>query len=120
MSRTIVVRAERSETIEAQWGGLTWYASGPLGNSQKMTVGKCVIHPGAQNPRHSHPNCEEVLVVMQGTISHTVEDDKDVILQVGDTIRIPEGLPHRALNIGTGDAVLFIVFSSAHRKTDNE
>ena len=120
MSGAIVLRAEKSETIKAEWGSLTWYASGRLGNSERMTVGRCVIHPGAQNPRHSHPNCEEVLVVMQGTISHTIEGDKEVILQVGDTIRVPEDLPHRAVNLGTEDAILFIVFSSAYREAKGE
>ncbi len=63
--------------VEAPWGTLTWYAE--LGNSGDMTVGRCVIRPGAANPLHSHPNCSEVLVVMQGRIAHTADRGTTVI-----------------------------------------
>lgn len=39
-----------------------------------MTAGKCVLKPGAENPLHKHPNCSEVLVVLQGIIEHVSED----------------------------------------------
>ena len=54
---------------------------------------------------------------MQGAISHTVEDGKEVTLQEGDAITIPKGTRHQARNIGEGDAILFIAFSSAQRET---
>ena len=83
-------------------------------------MGQCLLRSGQSNPPHTHPNCEEALVVTQGTISHTIEDGKEVTLQEGDTITIPPGAPHRARNIGEGDAVLFIAFSSAHKETHDE
>ncbi len=117
MGKATVLRDGECRNIEADWGNLTWWASSELGNSDDMTVGRCVIKPGASNPRHSHPNCYEVLVVEKGRIAHLIEDGKEVELGPGDVISVPQDLPHQARNIGDEDAVLFIVFSSGDRET---
>lgn len=85
-----------------------------------MTLGKCVIKPGCENPLHSHPNCSEILVVLQGTIMHLIEDGREKQLQEGDVITLPVNLPHKARNTGNVDAVLLIAFSSADRQTKGE
>lgn len=120
MIKTTVLDASRAEVIEADWGSLTWYASGKLKNSDEMTIGKCILKPGAENPRHYHPNCEEVLVVLQGRISHEIEEVGEVVLKEGDTITLPQGFAHKARNIGDTDAVLYISFSSADREVVGE
>ena len=102
------------------WGNLTWFAGRSLGNSTEMTVGRCILKPGQSNPRHYHPNCTEVLVVMQGTIEHTGPNGEKVKLGVGDTVTIPPNTRHQATNIGDTEAVLFIAFSSADRQTIGE
>jgi quercetin dioxygenase-like cupin family protein len=84
-----------------------------------MTVGEAVIKPGQENPRHFHPNCDEVLHVIRGHILQTV-GDKSVEMNEGDTVSIPAGIRHNAKNIGTEDAVLAISFSSATRQTIGE
>lgn len=112
-----ILRSIESETIEADWGYLTWYASGKLGNSDDMTVGKCVIKPGCENPLHGHPNCSEILVVLQGKIAHIIEGGQEVELDQGDVITLPPNLPHKARNMAREDAVLLIAFSSADRQT---
>ena len=118
--RTKVLRSTECDIQEAAWGSLTWYASGALGNSDAVTVGRCVIKPGCRNPSHSHPNCSEVLVVHEGAIRHVVEDGRTVELRAGDVITIPPDLPHCAENIGTADAVLFIVFTTPDRRVRGE
>ena len=119
MKKTVVLRADRSEVVTADWGILTWYASGKQGNSRHMTLGICVIHPGKQNPLHSHPNCVEILHVAQGRIRHTTENG-EVVLNPGDAITIPVRFPHRARNVGDVDAVLHIAFSSPDRQVKGE
>jgi len=119
-TKVALLPSARTEVIAADWGTLTWYASAKLGNSQHTTVGKCVIRPGLANPRHCHPNCEEVLVVLEGKIEHEIEGGRHVIMRDGDTITIPQGLLHNARNIGADDAVLLVVFSSARREVKGE
>jgi quercetin dioxygenase-like cupin family protein len=120
MGSATVLRAGEAAIQTADWGSLTWYASGSQGNSETMTVGQCIIRPGMSNPRHSHGNCEEILRVLSGRISHTLDDRTEVELAAGDTITIPAHVVHHARNIGTDDAVLAISFSSPDRQTKGE
>jgi mannose-6-phosphate isomerase-like protein (cupin superfamily) len=115
----IVTRRSQNKVEEQPWGRLTWYVSGALGNSETLTVGQALIRPGHENPRHYHPNCDEVLRVVRGRIRHTM-GDRTVEMSEGDTVSIPTGMPHNARNIGTEDAVLDISFSSADRKVVGE
>ena len=109
-----------AEVVPQDWGQLTWFANRALGNSADVTVGRCLIHPGQSNPRHYHPNCSEILVVMQGHIRHTMEGDKEAEMNEGDTVTIAPGVWHRATNVGDKDAILLIVFTSADRETVGE
>lgn len=120
MDQITLLKKESSQIIPQDWGELTWFASGSQGNSKEMTLGRCILRPGQKNPRHLHPNCSEILHVIQGRILHTYQDGKEVEMNVGDTITIPANLWHQAKNIGTNDAVLMIVFSSAERQTRGE
>jgi quercetin dioxygenase-like cupin family protein len=121
MSRQIQVqRLDIPQIHLFEWGNLTWYANQELGNSTEMTVGRCALKPGHGNPRHYHPNCCEILVVMQGRIRHTIVEGTEAELSEGDTVTIPPNTWHSATNIGETEAVLFIAFSSAERKTIGE
>lgn len=115
----VVTRSMDNKIVNFPWGQLTWYASGELGNSDTLTIGQAIIRPDQQNPRHYHPNCDEVLHVLKGRILHSM-GDKVVEMNEGDTVSIPTGVHHNARNIGAEDAVLAISFSSADRKVVNE
>jgi len=120
MADVKLLRASQAVVQQQEWGALYWYAGGKLGNSQHMTVGKCVLRPGCENPLHRHPNCEEVLHVAAGQIVHSAEGEPDVELSEGDTITIPPAVLHNARNVGSEEAVLLIAFSSADRQTKGE
>ncbi len=107
------------EIEQTSWGRLVWMVSGRLGNSTTMTVGRCYIDPGEHNPRHYHPNCDEVLHVLRGTIEHSFDDDT-VRMSAGDTISIPQGVFHNARNVGPDTAVFVISFSSPDRQVVGE
>lgn len=110
-----------SDVVEEkqEWGRLEWMVSGALGNSDTMTVGRCYIDPGEQNPRHYHPNCDEVLHVLQGRIVHSLGDET-FEMGPGDTVSIPSGTLHNARNIGAEQAVFVISFSTPDRQTVGE
>ena len=86
MNNPTISPASAAKIVEVEWGQLTWYAGAQIKNSEELTVGKCIIKPGYSNPKHLHPNCEEVLVLPQGKVSHTIGAGKEVVLNVGDTI----------------------------------
>lgn len=108
-----------SSVVDPQpWGRLEWMVSGAVGNSDRLTIGKCFIRPGEQNPPHHHPNCDEVLHVLQGTIRHRLGDEY-FEMSAGDTISIPTGTVHNAQNVGQEPAVLLITFSTPDRQVVN-
>jgi quercetin dioxygenase-like cupin family protein len=109
--------ADAAQTVEFDWGRLHWYASGALGNSEHLTVGRCVIKPGRENPRHGHPGCEEVLHLLSGRVEHFVEGKGWLAMAPGDTITISPRVEHCARNVGDEDAHLLICFSTKDRKT---
>jgi quercetin dioxygenase-like cupin family protein len=111
-----VTPAESYEVEPTSWGRLVWMVAGRLHNSATLTLGKCFISPGSANPRHVHPNCDEVLHVLRGDIEHSL-DDKTFRLSAGETISVPMGSMHNARNLGAEEAELLIVFSSADRQT---
>ncbi len=120
MNNPEVIRDSEIKVINKNWGQLKWFANHELGNSKNMTVGMCILKPGKSNPKHSHPNCSEVLHVIQGRILHTFGRNEEIELNKGDTITIPKNYSHRAENIGHEDAVLLISFSTGKRETKGE
>lgn len=114
--RHALARADSYEVEETPWGRLVWMVAGRFGNSETMTVGRCDINAGMANPRHCHPNCDEVLHVLHGEIEHSLGDET-FQMSAGDTVSIPMGTLHNARNLGDEQAALFIAFSSADRQT---
>lgn len=110
-------RPQDGEILEVPWGVIGWSASRQIGNSTTMTFGRAVIRAGLGNPRHRHPNCDEILHLLSGRLEHTL-GDQSFILEPGDTISIPQGLWHQATVLGEQDAEMVICFSSADRITE--
>jgi quercetin dioxygenase-like cupin family protein len=111
-----VTSGDAYEVEPTSWGRLVWMVGGRLSNSATLTVGKCYIAVGSANPRHYHPNCDEVLHVLQGEIEHSLNEET-FRLSAGETISVPLGSMHNARNLGAQVAELLIVFSSADRQT---
>jgi quercetin dioxygenase-like cupin family protein len=107
------------KTIDDGWGTLTWLANRQLTDCQGTTLGRVVIRAGQSNPRHRHNRCEEVLYLMRGRLRHTVGDDA-VVLEAGDTLLVPAGVFHNAVNIGDEDADMIVAYSSADRDFELE
>jgi oxalate decarboxylase/phosphoglucose isomerase-like protein (cupin superfamily) len=110
-----VTRHEGSRVISNSWGELRWFTSAEMGNTRTLTTGVAILKPGRSNPRHFHPNCDEVLHVISGRILHTM-NEVSVEMETGDTVSIPQGVLHNATNIGAEDAVLALSFSTAYRQ----
>ena len=99
--------------ITEDWGSLTWLASAEISDSD-LTVGRVVIKPGQSNPRHCHDNCEEVLYLLHGSLRHSFADES-IDMQAGDTLVVPPGVMHNAINTGDIDADMIVAYSEGHR-----
>ena len=110
-------RAADGEVLEMAWGRLVWTASRAVGNSSVMSFGRSTIKAGHANPRHRHPNCDEILHLIAGRLEH-IQDGKSCVLEPGDTVSIPKGVWHQARALGGDDADVVICFDSPDRLTE--
>jgi quercetin dioxygenase-like cupin family protein len=106
------------EPVELSWGTLVWLVGQAQTPGAEQTLGVVTIHPGKRNPLHMHPNCEELLYVLEGEADHKLGDEMFHI-KAGDVIRIPRGVPHWAEATGDGPVVAVISFSAGDRRTEN-
>jgi quercetin dioxygenase-like cupin family protein len=72
------------------------------------------VHAGAVSPAHSHPDCTEVIHVLEGAIEQRIGDRVHHI-PAGGTCLVPPGAIHASRAIGPGDAVLIVAYSSGSR-----
>ena len=113
-----LLRKVNIQTDKFPWGRLEWFARKGL-NGADMTLGTCYINPGMENTMHSHPNCDEVLYVLKGSIIHRLNGE-EVKMNEGDSLFIPKNAAHNAINTGTDDAVLSIAFDTGDRQTETK
>jgi quercetin dioxygenase-like cupin family protein len=73
--------------------------------SSELVVGRTVLPPGARHERHRHPNCDEFLVVMQGS-GEVYTDDEREPAAAGDVIFTPAGHWHGFDNTSDEDVLL--------------
>ncbi len=106
------------QAVELSWGRLTWLIGEEQTPGAEQTLGVVTIHPGKRNPLHLHPNCEELLYVIEGEADHKLGEEMFHI-KAGDVIRIPRGVPHWARASGDAPLVALISFSAADRRTEN-
>jgi mannose-6-phosphate isomerase-like protein (cupin superfamily) len=102
------------DTDRREWGSLCWLAGRSVGNADGLTLGRVVIRPGERNPAHRHGNCEEALYLLAGRLRHVVGDE-EVMLSAGDTLVVPPGTNHYAVNVGDEDADMIVAYSSGER-----
>ncbi len=119
MHAEIIPGQERPVNREL-WGSLQWHIGGVSHGWTGITVGRVTFEPGQANPRHLHPNCDEIPHVLEGELEHSLQDGSTGLLRPGDSIVIRHGLKHQARNVGTGRAVALVIFNDADRQVVGE
>lgn len=111
-----VTRRDELPAETFTWGDLKWLCNAGQSPGAAQTLGICHIRPGQGNPRHYHPNCEELLYVLSGCGEHSF-NDQFIAARPGTTIRIPAGVVHNLRNTGPETLTCLISFSSGDRQT---
>lgn len=96
---------------------IQWLAGKATNGARELMFGLTSIAVGGGSPMHRHPNCEEVLHLLEGEIDQVVEGGRRFRMGAGDTITIPRDRRHRAINVGDKPAVMIVAFSSPERET---
>lgn len=110
------VRRDVGRAAEAtDFGAVEWAVRAGDPPGAEHTVGIATFDAGKGNVEHIHPNCEEVVFVLDGEVEHTLGDER-VLLRAGDLIVVPRGVPHRLLNRSAAPVRAYVVFSSPERE----
>ena len=112
--RVVAIGQGRQDTVPGV--ALEWLADASLMPGSEMTFGRAQYEPGASNPSHYHPNCHELLFVVEGQLEHTV-GSRSISLSTGSLLHIPKGVAHHLQNTGNDRATLVVVFSTDARET---
>ncbi len=93
---------------------MDWLVDDALVENAALSVARMTLAEGALSEGHSHPNCNEVIHLIAGSVEQAVGGDR-VVMAPGDTVFIPAGAFHQSRNLGPGEAVMVIAYSSGTR-----
>jgi len=110
-----VGRVDESNAHVFDWGSIQWLCSGARYPDAQQTFGYVRILPGCKNPKHYHPNSDEVLLLLEGQLVHSL-DDQSFELSPGMSIHIPQGVLHDALNTGDTVACMIVAYPTSDRR----
>lgn len=116
---TISKLEEAKHVLELEWGKIQWLCGQEIDPDCEMTFGMVFINADTENPRHYHPNCEELIFVLSGECEHSLGDES-YHLTPGSMLRIPRGVPHNAKVTGWEPCRMLIMYSAPDRQTIGE
>ncbi|MBI4219518.1 MAG: cupin domain-containing protein [Chloroflexi bacterium] len=111
----LLAKSASQEKVSYPWGWIRWLKSGALDSGATMTLGVCQIDPGKSNPRHFHPNCDEVLYVQSGRCIKSI-GSRTFEMGPGDCIRIPRGEEHHARCASPEPFICVIAYDTPERE----
>ena len=79
--------------------------------SQRVTITRVTVPPGATNPRHAHATSEQVWVALRGSGVLLLEGAANMSFSEGDVVRFEEGDVHGIENTGRAEFVYLSVTS---------
>ncbi len=85
-----------------------FYINKELGGAA-LTVGEATIAPGGSIHLHIHPGHEEGIIITEGTLEGTL-DDQISTLVAGDVIIAPQGIKHDLVNNTNRPAKIIFIF----------
>ncbi len=90
------------------WGEIAWVCRPAAAEAKQLAVLDVTITPEKGHNFHRHPDQEEVIYVVSGTIEQWLEDEKRILIP-GDAVFIPAGMVHASFTLGGEDAHLLAI-----------
>ncbi len=90
------------------WGNLRWMSHPPSTGAGQLTVIEVNIAPGQGHDFHKHPDQEEVIYCISGTVEQWLDREKR-IFGPGDSVFIGADVVHASFNTGDSDAQLLAI-----------
>jgi quercetin dioxygenase-like cupin family protein len=90
------------------WGKMGWVSRPSDTGATKLTVIEVVLTPGGGHDFHKHPDQEEVIYVIEGTIEQWLQKEKKDLV-AGDSAFIPADAVHASFNVSNKPAKLLAI-----------
>jgi transcriptional regulator with XRE-family HTH domain len=109
---TAVLRAEDAKVLSSKDGRFTTRALFPFEDERKVEFYELRIAPHHRENAEAHaPGTRENLIVVKGAVEIYVEEQRPVVLAEGDAILFEADVPHAYRNLGSTEAVLYLVMT---------
>ncbi len=102
------VIANEAELEDIGWGRSRWLSNRPATGAKQLLVSDLALYPGKGHDFHKHPDQEEMVYVLAGTIEQWIDREKRN-LGTGDSAFIPADVVHATFNVGEADARLLVI-----------
>lgn len=106
------VEPDDIESLAFDWGVLKWLNTPDVTGSDRFSAGVVTLEPGSGHERHTHPESDEILYVLDGEGEQEVGDESKSIT-TGDLVFVPEGIEHGTHNTGWKPLQLLAVYAPA-------
>jgi len=99
---------------QEDWGRMDWLADADTAEGLGLSLARMTVMPGKTSPAHRHPNCNEVIHVLYGSIEERL-DQEWTPCAPGDTITAFAGTVHQTRCTSNTPAILMIAYSDDRR-----
>ncbi len=107
---SMFVKQAEMTTDTVDWGTIGWRCRPANTGSKTFVVMDVELEPGFGHDFHKHPQQDELITVLAGTIEQWIEQDK-TILQAGDSVYLDKDVVHASFNVGDVTARLMVVLA---------
>ena len=102
------IPAAQADREKLDWGTLAWLSRPTTTEAEQLVVIEVNLSPGHGHNFHKHPEQEEVIYVIEGSIEQWLRQEKRM-LNPGDSVFIPADTVHASFNVSARPAKLLAI-----------
>ena len=102
------ITAAAMEREQWEWGVLAWVSRPATTGARDLVVVEVTLEHGQGHNFHKHPDQEEVIYVIDGTIEQWI-DQENQLLSAGDSVFIAADVVHASFNVSGSPAKLLAI-----------
>jgi transcriptional regulator with XRE-family HTH domain len=112
MHGTAVLKREAAKVLSSSDGRFTSRALFPFENERRVEFYELRLAPNHREDAEAHaPGTKENLIVARGAVEISTARERSVTLAEGDAILFEADVPHSYRNLGSAEAILYLVMT---------
>ena len=102
------IPAAQADREQLDWGALAWLSRPETTGARDLVVIEVSLSSSHGHNFHKHPDQEEVIYVIEGTVEQWLREEKQM-LSSGDSVFIPVDTVHASFNTSSQPAKLLAI-----------